>query len=118
MPCSSTVCPAISLACSIIACQAVTAAHGNVAPSSTDRCAGIFTTPSSSSTTYSASMPSMPPPSAVACTSGAASPPGQRWKKQPATLSPALTRLTPEPTSTTSPAPSDNGTMLSGTGMR
>ena len=63
-------------------------------------------------------MPSMPPPSALACTSGGGSPPGQRWKKQPATLSPTLTRVTPAPTSTTSPAPSDSGMTFSRTGMR
>ncbi len=59
VPCSSTVWPAIILPCSIMACHTVTAAQGKVAPSSSERCAGIFTTPSSSSTTYSASMPSM-----------------------------------------------------------
>ena len=53
VPCSRTVSPAFSLACSIIACQTVTAAQGSVAPSSSDRCGGIFTAPSSSSTTYS-----------------------------------------------------------------
>src|SRR6202521_5941388 len=118
VPCSRTVWPAMTLPCSTMACQAVTPAQGNVAPSSSDRGAGIFTTPSSSSTTYSASMPSMLPPSAFACTSGGASPPDQRWKKQPATLSPTFTRVTPPPTSTTSPAPSESGTILSRTGIR
>src|SRR5215472_13491299 len=75
VPCSSTVSPGLSLACSTIACQTVTAAQGSVAPSSSDRCAGIFTAPSSSSTAYSASMPSMPPPSALLCASAAGAPP-------------------------------------------
>src|ERR1700724_1535271 len=97
VPCIRTVWPAMTLPCSTKACHAVTAPQGNVAPSSTDRGAGIFTTPSSSSTTYSASMPSMLPPRALACTSGGASPPDQRWKKQPATLSPTFTRVTPAP---------------------
>ena len=63
-------------------------------------------------------MPSVAPPSAVDCTSAGGSPPGQRWKKLPATLSPTLTRVTPEPTSTTSPAPSDSGMTFSFDGMR
>jgi hypothetical protein len=63
-------------------------------------------------------MPSMLPPSAEACTCAFGAPPGQRWKKQPATLSPGFTRSTPGPTSTTSPAPSDSGMMFSRTGMR
>ena len=101
-----------------MACQTVTAAQGRVAPSSSERCDGIFTVPSSSSTAYSASMPSVAPPSALACTSGGGSPPGQRAKKLPATLSPTFTRVTPEPTSTTSPAPSDSGMTFSFDGMR
>ncbi len=40
-------------------------------------------------------MPSRPPPSALAWVSAAIGPPIQRWKKQPATRSPALTRVTP-----------------------
>ena len=43
---------------------AVTAAHGSVAASSSERCAGTATTPSSDSTTYSESTPSIAPPSA------------------------------------------------------
>src|ERR1700681_1093743 len=93
VPCRRTVRPAISLPCSTSACHAVTPAQGSVAPSSSERCAGAFTTPSSSNTTNSASIPSMLPPSAFACTFGGGSPPDQRWKKQPATLSPTLTRL-------------------------
>ena len=81
VPCSSTVSPALSLACSIMACQAVTPAQGSVAPSSKERFAGIFTTPSSSSSAYSASMPSMPPPSALAWTSGADFAAGPALKK-------------------------------------
>ena len=63
-------------------------------------------------------MPSMAPPSAVDCTSGGGSPPGQRAKKLPATLSPTFTRVTAAPISTTSPAPSDSGMTFSFDGMR
>ena len=44
-------------------------------------------------------MPSVAPPSAVDCTSSGGSPPGQRWKKLPATLSPTFTRVTAAPIS-------------------
>ena len=63
-------------------------------------------------------MPSRPPPSALAWVSAAIGPPIQRWKKQPATRSPALTRVTPSPTSTTSPAPSESGMTFGFTAMR
>src|ERR1700730_7590147 len=55
---------------------------------------------------------------AVDAAAEGASPPDQRWKKQPATLSPTFTRVTPAPTSVTSPAPSESGTILSRTGIR
>src|SRR5262249_41024170 len=76
-----------------MAFQTVTPAQGRVAPSSSDKCAGIFTAPSSSNTAFSASMPSMPPPSALVWTSAGASPPTQRWKKHPATRSLTFTRV-------------------------
>ena len=74
VPCSRTVWPAMTFPCSTRACQAVNAAQGNVAPSSTDRGAGILTTPSSSNITYSASMPSMLPPRASCRIRGRLSP--------------------------------------------
>src|SRR5215467_4305899 len=45
VPCNNTVWPPTSFACSIMAFQTVTPAQGRVAPSSSDKCAGIFTTP-------------------------------------------------------------------------
>ena len=49
---------------------------------------------------------------------GGGAPPTQRWKKQPATRSPTLTRVTSGPTSTTSPAPSDSGMRFGLVGIR
>jgi hypothetical protein len=54
-------------------------------------------------------MPSIAPPIAEAVALSLISPPYQCCMKQPATRSPALKRVTPGPTSTTSPAPSDSG---------
>ena len=71
--------------------------------------AGSFTTPSSSSTASSVSMPSIAPPIAEACAASSIAPPIHFCMKQPATRSPTLMRLTPGPTATTSPAPSDSG---------
>jgi hypothetical protein len=54
-------------------------------------------------------MPSIAPPMAEGIALSLMAPPNQRCMKQPATRSPTLTRLTPDPTATTSPAPSDSG---------
>ena len=54
-------------------------------------------------------MPSMAPPMAEAIAVSSMAPPIHFCMKQPATRSPTLTRLTPGPTATTSPAPSDKG---------
>ena len=93
--------------------QAVTPTHGSVAPSSKDRFFGKWTTPCSFSVAYCVSMPSRLPPSAPEATFAGGRPPSQFWKKVPATRSPTRKRVTPCPTATISPAPSDNGTRLS-----
>ncbi|KYF80838.1 hypothetical protein BE11_18035 [Sorangium cellulosum] len=49
VPCTSTDCPACSFPCGTSAFQAVTAAHGSVAPSSKLMCSGSGTSPSASS---------------------------------------------------------------------
>src|SRR5690606_12602815 len=108
-PSTSTVAPGLSGGgVSIRPCHAVTAAQGSVAASSKDRCAGTCTASCSSSTAYSASIPSTGPPWVV----GGGSldgPSTQPRKKVLATRSPCLKRVTSLPTSTTSPAPSERG---------
>src|SRR5439155_23850810 len=64
VPCVSTTSPALTPPSLTSACQAVTAAQGSVAASSSLRWSGTCTTPSAGSTTYSANMPGPPPPSA------------------------------------------------------
>ena len=54
-------------------------------------------------------MPSMAPPIAEPKAASSIAPPTHFCMKQPATRSPTLTRVTPGPTATTSPAPSDSG---------
>ncbi len=68
-----------------------------------------MTTPSSGSTIHSASVPSSGPPSVARILSRAGSPASQRWAKMPQTRSPGCTRVTPSPTSATSPTPSEQG---------
>jgi hypothetical protein len=73
------------------------------------RCSGIRTHDASGSTTSSASIPSRPPPSALAWWKSESGPLCQVGKKLPITRSPAFHRVTPAPTVTTSPAPSETG---------
>ena len=109
VPCTRIVSPAWTWSATNIAFHAVTAAQGSVEPSSNERCGGRCTRPSWESVTYSASMPSMPPPSDDGSYSGRTGPSSQTWVKMPATQSPSRTRVTPAPTSATSPAPSEQG---------
>ena len=67
VPCTSSVSPERIPPRVTRPCHAVTAAHGNVAASTDDRCAGTATSAPSGRTTYSASIPSaVLPPSAEA----------------------------------------------------
>ena len=108
MPCTSTLSPALIPPWVISALQAVSAAQGSVAAASSLRCAGARDTPCSDSTIYSAMVPSSGAPSEVSNFSRLGSPEIQPWKKLGQTRSPSATRLTPSPTSTTSPMPSHN----------
>ncbi len=97
VPRQSTVSPAFTrFPSTISALHAVTPAQGSVAASSNERPAGIATTPSSCSATYSAIMPSSGTPSAGA--SFVRGPSTHTWKKVPATRSPVLNLVTPGPT--------------------
>src|SRR4030095_7567164 len=95
--------------------HAVTAAHGSVAASSNDKCAGIDTRASSLRTTNSVNMPSREPPICGAY-SHAKGPSIQCGNMAAITLSPTFTRVTPLPTAVTSPAPSETGTTSGFTG--
>ena len=110
VPRISTVSPGFIPPSVISACQAVTPAQGSVAASSSVRCSGTWTTPSSCSTTYSASIPSAWAPRLVRALSSLISPLSHFCMKMPATPSPIFTRLTPAPTATTLPTPSERGT--------
>ena len=57
-------------------------------------------------------MPPALPPRAVPSAAAVGAPSIQSSKKMPATRSPTLKRVTFAPTATTSPAPSDNGTLF------
>jgi hypothetical protein len=89
--------------------QAVTAAQGSVAAASSPRCSGAATSPSSPSTIISAMTPSRGPPRVVAKIARAGAPPSQPWWKIGHTRWPTATRVTPGPTATTSPTPSETG---------
>ena len=100
VPSVSTVSPARRILPCISAFHAVTPAHGSVAASSNDMCAGILSSPSSWNAANSASTPSSGEPSA----SG-----GRPCVNVATTRSPTLSERTPAPTATTSPAPSESG---------
>ncbi len=108
VPCTSTVSPAVSLPSTISPRQAVTAAQGSVAASSALQPAGALVTPSAVSAIASQATPSSAPPSA-ASRCGVGRPAVQCGKKPGITRSPAFTRVTPSPTCSTTPAPSESG---------
>ncbi len=92
-----------------IALQAVKAAQGRVAACSSLRWAGAATAPSSGTTINSAITPSIGPPSERLTRSSVSSPAIQRCENVGQTRSPTENRVTPAPTSTTSPTPSEIG---------
>ena len=73
-------------------------------------CAGAFTTPSWERHMYSCIVPSSGPPRVPSHTSSWNVPERQVWLKIGQTRSPALTRVTPAPTASTVPAPSETST--------
>ena len=110
VPSSSAVWPARARPATNSAFQAVTAAHGRVAACSSDSASGIATSECSEKTTSLASTPSLAAPGARAVLAGVGSPSIQSGRKAPMTRSPALKRVTPAPTASTSPAASEAGT--------
>ena len=89
--------------------QAVSAAQGRQAASSSLSESGTATSDAAGKRASSASVPSQPPPRSVPKCEGCSGPSSQPVKKLTITLSPGLTLSTPSPTATTSPAPSLSG---------
>jgi hypothetical protein len=95
--------------------KAIPPAQGRVAASSKLRFAAIGTTARSGKAIYSVSIPGAGGAPVAGPASGRGGPSLQLRKKVEATRSPASKRVTPSPTSTTSPAPSESGTWSCGT---
>ena len=114
VPNRRTVSPGRNAAVSKIAFQAVKAAQGRQAASSSERSGTLGRTPWAFSTTYSASTPSRAPPRALAIAAGVHPPSSQSWKNVVVTAMPGWTVVTPGPTASTTPAPSEFGIRGSG----
>ena len=80
--------------------------------SSSVRKSGTLETPSWLNTCSSAPAPGMGLPRALVSFSTVARPEVQFWKKRVETRSPGFTRVTPSPTASTTPQPSENGVMV------
>ena len=108
-PCTSTVSPGRTSPWCTTALQAVRPAQGRAAASASVRWLGAATSASAGSAMNSCMTPSIGPPSALAKPSWVGGPDSQPGKKLGQTRSPALNRVTPAPTATTSPTPSETG---------
>jgi hypothetical protein len=88
----------------------VRAAQGKVAASKVVKYSGISTKELAGKVENLVSIPSISQPKLALWLLDVAGPASQKGKKQDATLAPATSPSTPEPTSNTLPAPSDKGT--------
>ena len=112
VPSTKTVSPAFNRPETASAFQAVTQHTASVAPSSYDKWSGMRTTDSSPKVPYARKTPSQhgPAPERRAPLFFAYFAVEPLWAKIGKTRSPAFHLVTPSPTSTISPAPSENGT--------
>ena len=114
VPWVKTTSPGRMRASTIRARQAVRAAQGRVAAWAMVQPLGNRVKAVAGMATYSAANPSALSPGTPIIRSSFGPPAGQLGKKVDSTLSPTLKRVTPSPTATTSPAPSDMGMRPSG----
>ena len=110
VPWVSTTSPGLIWASTISARQAVSAAQGRVAAWVSDQPLGRRVKALAGMATYSAAKPSTWSPGTPISRSSCGRPATQPGKNVDSTWSPSLKAVTPSPTPTTSPAPSDIGT--------